>query len=54
MTIATISFAYIAIVLSIIRFVHVLRVQESKMRESQIDGTKSVAPDLTGNSKAAA
>jgi len=54
MTFATICFAYIVIVLSITRLVHVLRMQEGKMREGQTSGIEGVPPVIAGNSKAAA
>jgi hypothetical protein len=54
MTIAAICFAYIVIVLSITRLVHVLRMQEGKMRECQTGGVPEDAPNMAGHSKAAA
>lgn len=54
MTIASICLAYFIIVLSITRLVHVLRIQEVKMRESQTDRSETASSDMRGNSRAAA
>jgi len=54
MTIAAICIAYILIVLSLTRLVHVLRAQEYRMRENEASENLSTPPNMAGNPKTAA
>ncbi len=54
MTIALICIAYIIVVLSLMRLVHVIHIQEYRMRENHGVGNGRTGTDVPGNSKAAA